>query len=139
MLLRLPRWGRYRVRNAALPTARWLLQRGSRASSRGSGLGKSRVRYWRCRTLGYGLRRRSSTSGYGFTLFLVKPPPPKNPERSPEKSGSYVPKGVRYLICALRASRVTDGLKSAPTFKVRVCEEIVAGPRACLRRPGRQA
>lgn len=28
-------------------------------------------------------RRGSSASGYGLSLFLRKPPPPKNPERSP--------------------------------------------------------
>jgi len=78
MLLRLPRERRERVKNAALPTARWLLQPGSRASVRGSALGPSRVRYWRCRTLGYGLRRRSSTSGFGFipNSAAVEPPVP---------------------------------------------------------------
>ncbi len=40
-------------------------------------------------------------------LFLVKPPPPKNPERSLEKSGSYVPNGVRYL--SLRQQRRQRG------------------------------
>jgi len=34
--------------------------------------------------------------------------------------------------------RARSAADSAPSH-LRVCEEIVAGPRACLRRPGRQA
>ena len=35
--------------------------------------------------------------GAGHGHPQITPPPPKNPERSPETSGSTVPKGARYL------------------------------------------
>lgn len=104
-ILHLPR-GRERARNAVLPTARWLLQRGSRASGRGIAT----------RDTG---RRSPSTSGYGFILFPLNSLPPKNPKGSREKSSGYVPKGVRYFSLRIPANPSLDGDSHAPRLTLR--------------------
>ena len=98
---------------------------------------------------------RSLREMLGFIAFLLMPPSPKNPERSPDKSASYVPKGVRYLLRISSppapSSPISGGEKGRRSYaSVSLSGECVAyrevrekrGKRVCrnqewCRQPGR--
>jgi len=87
--------------------ARRVVQRESRQPSRGSGFGKRRVRYWRCRTF-----------GYSFIIFLPSLSLEKNRKSGPRKSGSYPSKGVRFLLSEIDG-RIQPGEEAYKVGSVR--------------------
>lgn len=99
-----------------LPTARWVAQRGSRASGRGIAT----------RSTG---RRDSSASGYGFSLFLLTPHP-KRIQKAPLRSHAVTSPKVSgtFLLYGLTMSASTHSSLGSGDLERNVILEVIALP-----------